>query len=892
MASLAPASGGPRIPIPILVIGDWVVDENWVLARHRSSLSTMEGKAHLRALGAVGSRVMTFCGAGRVARYLYWWNRYQEPQTSDEKDSGWLPLGKREEMTLTVFGLGTWAEKDEPKLYRMFYPRYPDGINPFTLTRVDPRPVPYKHLDGLYLRNLAPAYQAQEEHAMWRSVGTTRVYRLYNLQAETPGGLVLDRRVDFELRYSPDRVDSGREYNEKRLLAALADFPLWLDPGAIAARVWQENTLKNLANLRQQILDDANEELPDLKNAFLTIADTIQSAVGRQPREHEASRPFRYVIVKDLGKGTVTSKLLKALSTQGLIDEDTLWFVSSKRLNPPYLDLLKNPSRYGSIRLLFLPPMVIAQIEHEGGQNRFGSKWFVAGQKPTKEGLDKLEEFHKLFRHEGRTSPTLVIAMPKGLSILGLEDLGPDHLVGYKHPQPVLDQIDEELTGRASMFFSALTAQLVQEDHKQTLHGQGECEESSRKDRLNEQSQWRCEMIEAALKASYDVVRGNINALKNFGGENLGEREAEVFSFDPSFKHYQRGGNAWRVSPVQRVTALPWKKEISLWSQSRTHTGIIQTHESGRYTLDLWRAMGELDEYIEIIDKRRRSIVQLLSALREFLHAPPQRSFSAMLIAKPGTGKSHLVSRLATTLGMAPLSFNITQMIARQDINACFEEIASAQARDRDHTHLVFFDEINSQVERANVYELFLTVLEDGTYLRAGRRFKLDPCAFLFAGTRELDDQSDEAYERKEVDFKSRLTITAIKLDDEGSNSDTRRSLIYQGALQIVLQHTDVKKISALVLKAFASLKKSNNRKIRQLASQFNNIRYGEVRKINLPVELLKALDDEDDPAGTEFQTLFIKGQSVTHDALDNLLVEIKLQPDKDDYGEQPPFPS
>src|SRR5258708_7150350 len=105
--------------LQILVGGDLVVGENCVLAQHPSSFSTMEGKAHLRALGSIDSQVMTFCGAGRVARFLYWVNRFGEPPTP--RGQIWIPpAGRNDAPSFSVFGIGTWADEDEPKLYKMF----------------------------------------------------------------------------------------------------------------------------------------------------------------------------------------------------------------------------------------------------------------------------------------------------------------------------------------------------------------------------------------------------------------------------------------------------------------------------------------------------------------------------------------------------------------------------------------------------------------------------------------------------------------------------------------------------------------------------------------------------------------------------------------------------
>ena len=113
----------------ILVIGDWVIDENWVLATHRSPMSTVEGRSHLRALGGLSSKVMTFCGAGRVARILYWRNRFNFDVTSSPSVEGtehkrqFISVSERTGVWFKIFALGNWAEGDETKLFALFHPR-------------------------------------------------------------------------------------------------------------------------------------------------------------------------------------------------------------------------------------------------------------------------------------------------------------------------------------------------------------------------------------------------------------------------------------------------------------------------------------------------------------------------------------------------------------------------------------------------------------------------------------------------------------------------------------------------------------------------------------------------------------------------------------------------
>ena len=60
------------------------------------------------------------------------------------------------------------------------------------------------------------------------------------------------------------------------------------------------------------------------------------------------------------------------------------------------------------------------------------------------------------------------------------------------------------------------------------------------------------------------------------------------------------------------------------------------------------------------------------------------------------------------------LSFNITQLLDREDLLHCFDTIVTTQAQDPEALWLVFFDEINAYLEGQHVYDFFLAPLEDG----------------------------------------------------------------------------------------------------------------------------------------------------------------------------------
>ena len=56
----------------VLVVGDWIVDENWILVKHDSDTSAHVGRIHYRSLvDRVDAQILNLCGAGLVARSFY-----------------------------------------------------------------------------------------------------------------------------------------------------------------------------------------------------------------------------------------------------------------------------------------------------------------------------------------------------------------------------------------------------------------------------------------------------------------------------------------------------------------------------------------------------------------------------------------------------------------------------------------------------------------------------------------------------------------------------------------------------------------------------------------------------------------------------------------------------
>lgn len=155
--------------IPILVVGDWLVDEHWVVGDHRSPSSSRTGQRHSRALHAPNCSVRSLCGAGQVATILH-----------EAKSAG--------DGLFELVGLGLWHKKDNDLIKGMLSP-----LNNVTKTHYHLFPGESDksgEAEAASLYNLAMAVKEDDV------VGTTRVIRIYR---QTGDLLQLIHRVDWEL---------------------------------------------------------------------------------------------------------------------------------------------------------------------------------------------------------------------------------------------------------------------------------------------------------------------------------------------------------------------------------------------------------------------------------------------------------------------------------------------------------------------------------------------------------------------------------------------------------------------------------------------------------------------------------------------------------------------
>jgi hypothetical protein len=226
-------------------------------------------------------------------------------------------------------------------------------------------------------------------------------------------------------------------------------------------------------------------------------------------------------------------------------------------------------------------------------------------------------------------------------------------------------------------------------------------------------------------------------------------------------------------SGVSNIEHFLWNEHRELWNTAtkRKRPGILKVRESKIY--EIWRTTVDLPNYICLIDNR--PLVRTICQGIEKFSINSGKSLAYHIQAGPGTGKTYLARTLAKHYKLGFLSFNISQLISKSDLIDCFDEISTRQANDREAIILAYFDEINALIERDYAYAAFLTVLDEGIYVRGGRKFHIRPCIWLFTGT--PDEESYKPSDKFD-DFRSRLSSDILELKTPECENDILRFLI------------------------------------------------------------------------------------------------------------------
>ncbi|UCD63205.1 MAG: ATP-binding protein [Candidatus Zixiibacteriota bacterium] len=111
----------------VLVVGDWVIDENWVIAGFESDTSSHIGTDHFRsAINSPRAQTLGLCGAGNVARSLHGLHQKEVENNEHVKAA------------IQVYGLGLWHYGDTKLIASLFSNDIMANETPLTLAGIHP----------------------------------------------------------------------------------------------------------------------------------------------------------------------------------------------------------------------------------------------------------------------------------------------------------------------------------------------------------------------------------------------------------------------------------------------------------------------------------------------------------------------------------------------------------------------------------------------------------------------------------------------------------------------------------------------------------------------------------------------------------------------------------
>ncbi len=388
------------------------------------------------------------------------------------------------------------------------------------------------------------------------------------------------------ISHTPHRLvspsDSGKR-GKAALLSCASLHPLPADNGAPLGTTRVIRIYENTGD-HPALLKRIDWELPYLSREGSTENPRLAAAIAKVP-------DVPHIVIKDLGKGAVTTELVKALAKHS---PHARWYVSSKDFCPKWLEEIPKEN----LDLLLIPQLA-AQKAIEGGS--YVGAWMNATGEPSFIAMDKLEALASRFEH------TYIVIAPQGLNLLCLHE----RKIFTLFDSIAEDNRDFQLIPMASVLFPALVAQIA---HK--------AESDVGK------------LLQRA--ASFTSQWSELEVLR-FSKDDWEPDDAQDFKID----------EAYDANRKTRTGLVHLKEVRKCWNEAFNGLGIVKGSE-----FHLWRGMTEIDGYVACIQSSRAKLLRLLSHGRSLMQTAVgerhQKSF--LIVDAPGSGKSYLAECLATTL--------------------------------------------------------------------------------------------------------------------------------------------------------------------------------------------------------------------------------------------------
>lgn len=176
-----------------------------------------------------------------------------------------------------------------------------------------------------------------------------------------------------------------------------------------------------------------------------------------------------------------------------------------------------------------------------------------------------------------------------------------------------------------------------------------------------------------------------------------------------------------------------------------------------------------LGSYVTLDWEHRQDIIKIKSKIKEYsLDYSRRRPLNIIMLAEPGSGKSHFVKCLAEKLkddNISPVAYNMAIFEGAEDLVQPIERIRNLKVQDK--LPIFFIDEFDSN---KNNYPLLLPLLWDGEVQLGNRELKLGKLVIILAGSNDSISSTIKKVQKMEKRTKAKENDT--KKDDESKLVD------------------------------------------------------------------------------------------------------------------------
>ena len=176
-----------------------------------------------------------------------------------------------------------------------------------------------------------------------------------------------------------------------------------------------------------------------------------------------------------------------------------------------------------------------------------------------------------------------------------------------------------------------------------------------------------------------------------------------------------------------------------------------------------------LGSYVTLDWEHRQDIIKIKSKIKDYsLDYSRRRPLNIIMLAEPGSGKSHFVKCLAEKLkddNISPVAYNMAIFEGAEDLVQPIERIRNLKVQDK--LPIFFIDEFDSN---KNNYPMLLPLLWDGEVQLGNRELKLGKLVIILAGSNDSISSTIKKVQKMEKRTKAKENDT--KKDDESKLVD------------------------------------------------------------------------------------------------------------------------